>query len=411
MQRGLTISLFVSIALVASACPAPKTATTPPPRGKSYDDYLKSGTKGARKKPANTNAKNALWVHSIDIGQGAATLLEFPCGAVLVDTGGEKNKTFDGVKALISYLDTFFARRTDLRKTIDLLAITHPHIDHTRGLQAVLQAYTIRNVIDNGSHRDDLGGRPQIAMHEWIAKKGQDVGHKDIRAADINPKTGMTDSIIDPIHGCGRSPVDPVITAVWGSESRELDSYGKNPNLHSVALRVEFGKSSVLITGDLEYAGISRLVKHTNPKLLDVDVYLVGHHGSKNATTSYLMKAMSPQVAVVSMSPYERREAWTARRFGHPHQKAVGHLLHQEYGVSGKRAAMDVMIGVKGAWKEEKREVFRKQRLDKAVYATGWDGHVVVKMNANGWIEVETAKKKPAAPPTAKKKPVAATAN
>ncbi len=390
MHRSLGIVLFASFAVLATGCPAPKTTTAPPPRGKSYDEYLKSGTKGPGKRPADTNDRNSMSLHAIDIGQGSATLLEFPCGAVLVDTGGEKNDKFDGVRSLINYLDTFFARRKDLNKTLDLLVITHPHIDHTRGLEAVLKAYTVRNVIDNGTHRDDLGGKPQIALHKWIAKQGKNVGHRDIRAADVDGKTGMTGPIIDPIHGCGRSAIDPSITALWGAETRELSSYGENPNLHSLALRIEFGKSSVLLTGDLEYAGISRMEKATSAQLLDADVYIVGHHGSKNATTGYLMKAMSPKIAVISMSPYERRQDWTARRFGHPHEKAVKHLVHHQYGVSGKRKPIDVMIGVRGAWKDEKREIFRKYRMEKAVYATGWDGHVVVKLNKNGWIDVTT---------------------
>lgn len=33
---------------------------------------------------------NTMRVHFIDVGQGAATLIQFPCGSVLVDTGGER---------------------------------------------------------------------------------------------------------------------------------------------------------------------------------------------------------------------------------------------------------------------------------------------------------------------------------
>ena len=53
-------------------------------------------------------------LHFIDVGQGDATLVEFPCGAMLVDTGAEQNAEFDGVAQLESYLEAFFARRTDL---------------------------------------------------------------------------------------------------------------------------------------------------------------------------------------------------------------------------------------------------------------------------------------------------------
>ena len=57
-------------------------------------------------------------VHFIDVGQGASTLIEFPCAAILVDTGGEKNVDFSGTDELTAYLDAFFAQRTDLNKTL-----------------------------------------------------------------------------------------------------------------------------------------------------------------------------------------------------------------------------------------------------------------------------------------------------
>ncbi len=67
-----------------------------------------------------------------------------PCAAVLIDTGGELNPSFDGVAALRDYLDAFFARPGDLGGTLDLLVITHPHIDHTRGVPMVLQRCRVR---------------------------------------------------------------------------------------------------------------------------------------------------------------------------------------------------------------------------------------------------------------------------
>ena len=46
----------------------------------------------------------AMRVHLIDVGQGAATLIEFSCAAVLVDTGGESNDQFDSTTHLMTYL-------------------------------------------------------------------------------------------------------------------------------------------------------------------------------------------------------------------------------------------------------------------------------------------------------------------
>ena len=88
--------------------------------------------------------------HLIDVGQGAATLFEFSCGAVLVDTGGEANGYFDSSNALVAYLADFFDRRRDLNRTIDLLVITHPHRDHALNARLVAESFTVRNVVTDG---------------------------------------------------------------------------------------------------------------------------------------------------------------------------------------------------------------------------------------------------------------------
>lgn len=96
---------------------------------------------------------NTMRVHFIDVGQGAATLIQFPCGSVLVDTGGEryppeewKSATYDSTAELIDYLDGVLGEDERLK----LLLLTHPHKDHTRGVQAVIDRYLPEFVVHNG---------------------------------------------------------------------------------------------------------------------------------------------------------------------------------------------------------------------------------------------------------------------
>jgi len=372
------------------APPLEVKAEGPAPRRARDDD--------PSRRPADTVATDAMTFHFIDIGQGDATLLEFPCGAVLIDTGGELNELFDSNKALLAYLDAFFARRKDLSNTLDLLLITHPHIDHNRSAMAVLERYTVKGVIDNGAdaphnHNDgteDPGATQQMAMHAWLREHPQ-VAYVGLTASAIPPE-GFSGPIIDPIGACAASAVDPKLLALWGTVTENTRTYGDNPNNHSVVVRVDFEKSSALFTGDLEVIGLSRLVSRyeDRPELLDVDIYQVGHHGSKNATAHYQMQMMSPRIAVISMGPYERNVPWTARKYGHPNIIALEHLAHPHSGVRGKRTPREVWVGIKGAWKDEKVEVFERRTIDKAIYATGWDGTITITANANGWLDVAT---------------------
>ncbi len=387
----------LSLLLAASCLPAPsRDSTPPPPRGETMEEYLRDPAPPRRGPPPGTRAGDTMRLHVIDVGQGAAQLLEFPCGAILVDTGGEKNRLFDGERALLAYLDRFFERRRDLQNTLALVVVTHPHIDHTRGLAAVLANYRVLNVVDNGDVREDEGGRPQLALHEWLGQHPQ-VGHLDLDRGEIDPREGATGPVIDPIGPCPASPVDPVVRGLWSSHLGR-EEVGHDPNNDSVVLRVDFGETSALLTGDIELLGIARLVEkyRASPQLLDADIYVVPHHGSRHSTTADLVARVSPEVAIISAGPYTRhlrtQEEYTARAFAHPHQIALDHLTARG-AVSGRRPRpIQVWVGQRGAFKA-RPSVFEKRWVSAALYATGWDGTVVVAGNASGWIEVTTTRR------------------
>ena len=327
--------------------------------------------------------------HFIDVGQGDAILLEFPCAAMLVDTGGEKNDAFDSNKALKRYLTKFFARRTDLKNEIKLLAITHPHIDHTLGIKGVLLAkgspFKIANVITNGQDDESLtGGVDMSTLHRWAATQPT-VKLRKIKVRDIPQGYGRTGPIIDPIK-CRR--VDPKIRVLWSAIDKKPKDWEpkhmRNANNHSMVIRVDFGKSSFLLMGDLEEEGIPELIGHTYPahRLLDVDVLKAGHHGSYNGTTASLMEKTTPKIAVIQMGPYDRVQPWTAAEYGHPRMRAV-RLLQQ--GVSHLRRPPKT-VRVSEYSRALRRRVFKEIAMKRAVYATGWDGTVIIQAFTNGYL-------------------------
>ncbi len=310
--------------------------------------------------------------HFIDVGQGNSALLEFSCGAILIDAGGENSAT---TQNLISYLERFFARRPDLDRTLESIMITHPHRDHILALPAILENFKVNRLVHNG--------RPNVtdrATLEYISNSEQP-RHGDIETLAIiqddifpnNRAEGLTNSTIDPL-ACGDT--DPKIHVLAGPYT---DNPGwptasfTNLNNLGIVIRVDFGDASLLFTGDMEDHAIDQMVdfyRHTGT--LDIDLYHVGHHGSTNGTTENLLTAMSPDLAVISMG---RSETPKARNYGHPRARTVDQLDRR---ITVRRAQpIDVDVAASA-------RNFTQREMQSAIYATGWEGTVLVTFEPDG---------------------------
>lgn len=333
-------------------------------------------------------AAQTMRVHFIDVGQGASTLVEFPCAAILIDAGGETNGEFNSTTALIDYLDIFFAGRPDLNKTFHSIILTHPHIDHTLGVPAVLSKYRVLNAVTNGMETGS-GRLGQIALHNKVVASEEtpdpsdDIGYVAVWEKDVPKGTGLTNKVIDPVD-CGN--VDPKITALWGQVGPELGwkrADLDNANNHSVVTRIDFGKASLLIAGDLQDTAIASLLNHyQGSKLLKVDVLQVNHHGSNNGTTDAFLLATAPDFAVIEMGPNTRKLSWTAWAYGHPRKVAVD-MLQKRVAKSRPSISVQVATGVK---------TFVPMNVTRAIYGTGWDGAIVLEADTNGvWKPYDSA--------------------
>jgi competence protein ComEC len=321
-------------------------------------------------------AGQTMRVHVIDVGQGAATLVEFPCAAVLIDVGGEKNAQFDGSALLTDYLDDFFERRTDLQRTLHGLYLTHPHKDHTLSTRAVLRQYRVLNGVTNGMETGS-GRHGQISLHKLAVaaeEGGTPMGFEAVWVRDIAP-TGKQGPVIDPV-AC--PDIDPRITALWGQVDVMPDwsaTVLENGNNHSLVLRVDFGKASLLVAGDLEREGIAALLnRYRGTGLLDVDLVTVNHHGSANGTTSAFLDATSPRIAVIQAGEETREVPWSAWAYGHPRRSVVEVL---ERHVQDRRPPVTVRVA-------DRVRSFTPLTVRRAVYATGWDGNIVLEAKADG---------------------------
>jgi len=340
---------------------------------------------GAQAVPAAAQVSDSVMrVHFVNVGQGAAAVLEFSCGVVLVDAGAQDAAYAD---SLVRYLRGLFNTRPDLSDTIQTVFISHNHVDHNRALRRVVEQFHVRRVIENGQ-RGTSTRDPGDAALRWLATAAPTRGVTVIDVDDdevLQSVAGLTGPDIDPVD-CGAPSTNPEIRILAADRSTNpgwpYSAFGDKNN-HSVVVRVDFGQASFLFTGDLETEAWETLVEqYDNTDLLDVDVWHVGHHGSYNGTNSQVLAAINrPVIAVISMGRCDDHGTWTAWAYGHPRQDAVGQLRHAITRRRSTPRRVQVATGTR---------TFTPTMLRDALYGTGWDGTVVVRATATGTYRVTT---------------------
>ena len=320
-------------------------------------------------------------VHFIDMEQGDAALLEFTCGAVLIDAGGQNDDT---TERLVRYLSDFFERRDDLGNTLNTIFITHTHTDHNRSLRRVVETFTVQNYVHNGVLRGS-GRHTANWMVQHANDNGREINLRTVSQDEIIalPRTdALSDEVIDSVDCEGTDPVIRVLAGPYQDNPGWATGAFENGNNKSLVIRIDFGQASFLFTGDLEEQAVETLVEYyEDTEMLDVDVYQVGHHGSHNGTTDSLMMSMTPEIALISMGKSNDQQQWTAWQYGHP-RRAIVELLDTWIGRPRAGARwVAVAHGVRD---------FFQYRMQDAVYATGWDGTVVISADRDGRFSIRT---------------------
>jgi beta-lactamase superfamily II metal-dependent hydrolase len=323
--------------------------------------------------------------HFIKVGQADATLLEFPCGALLIDAGAQDDQFAD---RLVQYIASVFTNRPDLHNTLEAIYITHPHLDHTYALKKVAQAFTVKRYIDNGQTTGS--GIPNVKWIRAFAVTNHIVTRTILNSevmAEPHGK-GITDEIIDPLKCDKCDPVITIFSGQWDTEPDWSNTELNDKNNHSLVIRVDFGQSSFFFTGDMETTAISSLLGYYAPsencsKLFSVDVWHVGHHGSDNATTAELLAAVHPALAIISVGhwDYGKNEAdrYNTWNYGHPRKATIDLLSASIQGTRSDRPRVKVATAARQ---------FSSYTIKKKIYATDWDGNVVVRASLDHDVQV-----------------------
>lgn len=215
--------------------------------------------------------RDALTCTFLDVGHGGAILVECPNGRTLLYDAGTYG---NGRHAQQVIQQAMWAR--GLYK-VDVLIISHADVDHFNGAAGLLETIRVDEILFHRSFLDfDQGS--VVAVCESAARHG--VPLRLVRGGD-------------------RLQLDPDVELLLLHPADDFE--GDSDNENSNVLQINYAGRSILLTGDLDGAGLNELL-NTPPR--DVDVMLSPHHGSRAANPPELTEWARPEFVVISTGNY-----------------------------------------------------------------------------------------------------------
>ncbi|MCL2202046.1 MAG: MBL fold metallo-hydrolase, partial [Oscillospiraceae bacterium] len=169
------------------------------------------------------------------------------------------------------------------RPRIDILILTHFHADHTNGVEFLLSRINVGTL----AIPDPEGDFSAEDIIELARKRGTDIIYV----------------------------TEPLTVAMGELEMLLLPPVGTGDENERGITILTLGGISALITGDMSASGERSLLRKA--QLPDIDVLVVGHHGSRFSTSEELLLAVTPEIAIISVGK---------NSYGHPSGETLQRL-------------------------------------------------------------------------------------
>lgn len=229
----------------------------------------------------------------VNVGQGDGGVIHRAFGeTVIIDGGGgnEYSEYNPGESLFVPYLSSKGYGR------IDCAFVSHLHKDHIQGVIAAIDMLDVENLFLSSPGKDK-----EPEMEKWrkeietTAKENGTHLHYLNGGERIRFKSGLTIDVYP---------------------QNEVIDFSSDGNDSSLLMKVTYGKTDVLYTGDMTgYCEKQYLKSGVNPK---ADILKVAHHGSNTSATKEWLNGVNMEYAVISCGENNC--------YGHPSKAVLNRL-------------------------------------------------------------------------------------
>jgi competence protein ComEC len=225
-----------------------------------------------------TVTRSPLTFTVLDVGQGQSILVSSGSYRALIDCGGTKEAGTIAAKELYS----------NGNSSLDLLILTHYHDDHQNGVLALMEQVKVKTLALPDSDRD-LINRQEVEAK--AREQGCEIWY-------ITEETQIP-------FGFARLHLYPPLSMEGDNEK-------------GLSILCSHGQWEALVTGDMGSKTEGLLLSTYD--LPDIELLVLGHHGSRYSTSLDLLERLKPEEAIVSVGP---------NPYGHPAEETLDRLADQ----------------------------------------------------------------------------------